>query len=747
MGQPNEHTFFISKQGKDTWTGRLAEPNSEGTDGPFASFDACRDALRALKEGGELGTAGATVSVRAGTYTLTQGLRLSDRDSGTKEGPIVWRAYPGEKVVLSGGMFVDDFSPVTDAAVRTKLAPNAVENILVADLAALGLTDYGEIEQRGRPGLELFFRNKRMQIARWPNEGWLRIADVPQSGDSLYKEGLAREKRYDDVPAGRHYGRISYAEDRPNSWSREKDIYVHGYWTFDWSDSYQRVQSIDTTLLEITIQPSHHHYGYTKNQRYYFLNILEELDRPGEWYLDRLNGLIYLWPPEKVDPGSVSVSVLGDPMVTLTDAAHIAFLRFTFTCARGPGIVITGGNDNLVAGCSFTNLGDQAVTIDGGTNNGVRGCDINDVALGAIVLRGGDRRTLTPAGNFATNNHIHHFSQWLRTGKRAVRISGVGNIISHNLIHDAPFEAIYLMGNDHLIEYNEIHSVTQETGDAGALHTGRDWTWQGNVIRFNYFHHLIGPGLHGVTGVYLDDFASGFHVHGNVFYRAGRSTQIGGGRDNIVENNIYVEGSPSIHIDARGLGWAGYYFDGSRPELFTKMDEMQYSRPPYSERYPELLDIYDGEPAVPKNNRIRRNISYGGRWMDIYDFNAFDFSVVDVRDNVIADSILIRRREPQAGGWDPYYLNIDLVEGYEFLTLKDSAATSLLRGNDLLESKPDILEVTSAGPLLRYGADLDMVGFERIPLESIGLQLGPYRRHLPDRTGGRARPSTLKRDR
>ena len=732
-GESSESTFFVSTRGSDIWSGRLAEPNEEGTDGPFASFEACRDALRSLKESGRLDAAGAIVSVRGGTYRMTGELTLTEKDSGTEEGPVVWRAYPGERVILDGGLTVDNFMPVTEPAVRARLTPEGRGRIVVADLRSLGLIDYGRIEQRGRPGLELFFQNKRMQIARWPNDGWLRVADVPQSGDSLYGEGLAREKRYDGVPAGRHYGRISYGERRPNSWSLENDIYLHGYWTFDWSDSYQRIESIDTTLSEITIEPPHHHYGYTKNQRYYFLNILEELDRPGEWYLDRDNGLVYFWPPEKIVPGSVSVSVLSDPMVTLTNSTHIAFLRFTFACTQGQGIVITGGKDNLVAECTFANLGDQALTIDGGSNNGVRGCDIYDVALGAVVLGGGDRRTLTPAGNFAINNHIHHFSQWLRTGKRAVRISGVGNIVSHNLIHDAPFEAIYLMGNDHLVEYNEIHSITQETGDAGALHTGRDWTWRGNVIRYNYFHHLLGPGLHGVMGVYLDDFACGFHVYGNVFYRAGRSTLIGGGRDNIVENNVYVECSPSIHIDARGLGWAGYYFDGSRPELFTKMDEMRYSEAPYSERYPELLKMYDGDPAVPANNIIRRNISYGGRWMDIYDFNAFDFSVVHVRDNLIADSILIRRRETGAKGWDPYYLNIDLIEGYEFLTLGDSAAAALLRGNYLLESKPEILDVTPTGPHLRYTPECDALQFEKIPVEEIGLQIGPYRRELPER--------------
>ena len=224
-----------------------------------------------------------------------------------------------------------------------------------------------------------------------------------------------------------------------------------------------------------------------------------------------------------------------------------------------------------------------------------------------------------------------------------------------------------MRGNDHLIEFNEVYRVCQETGDAGALHTGRDWTWRGNVIRYNYFHHLLRPGLHGVMGVYLDDWASGFTVFGNVFYRSGRSAMIGGGPDNTIENNVFVECKPSVHFDARGLGWASYYFDGTYPELFEYLKEMNYHDAPYSKRYPELLTLDKGSPALPMNNRIIRNVSYGGRWLDVYDYNAFDFSIVTMRDNVIADSLICRRLLKDYKGWDPYYLDIDTKDGYVLL--------------------------------------------------------------------------------
>ena len=52
--------------------------------------------------------------------------------------------------------------------------------------------------------------------------------------------------------------------------------------------------------------------------------------------------------------------------------------------------------------------------------------------------------------------------------------------------------AIVFGGNEHLIEFNEIHDVCHESNDAGAIYGGRDWTMRGTVIRYNYFHDISG---------------------------------------------------------------------------------------------------------------------------------------------------------------------------------------------------------------------------------------------------------------
>ncbi len=594
--------FFVAADGSDRNPGTRAKP--------FLTLERAREAIRKVKQAGQL-PGPVTVWIRGGTYHRRATFSLTAQDSGTKDCPIAYRAYRREQVVLTGGREVTGFKPVKDPAVLTLLEAGTRGKVLCADLKAQGITNFGELKPRGfgRPeyaaGLELFFQGKPMTLARWPNEGWAKIAGVPESG-----------------------GKFNYEGDRPNRWANADDVWVHGYWTWDWAESYEKVESIDTQAKVIATREPHGVYGYSAGKRYYALNLLEELDAPGEWYLDRKTGVLYFWPPEAVAEGDVVVSLLEQPLVSMADTSYVTLRGLTFECVRGTAIEVKGGAHSLIAECTVRNVGTTGIIIGGGTHNGVSGCHVYQLGDGAVSLSGGDRMTLTAGSNYVIKSEIHDFSRWVRTYRPAVAINGVGDRIANNLIYDAPHSAIILGGNEHLIEFNEIHHVCMETSDAGAFYMGRDVTQRGNVVRYNYFHHL---GHRDVQSVYLDDCTAGTFVYGNVCYKGARGVLLGGGRDNIIENNVFVECNPAVHVDARGMGWASFWFDGRDNTLMDRLKAVNYTQPPYSVRYPQLLTWLEDEPAVPKGNKIERNICVGGRWLDLYDGLAEE--IVTVRDN------------------------------------------------------------------------------------------------------------------
>ena len=141
------------------------------------------------------------------------------------------------------------------------------------------------------------------------------------------------------------------------------------------------------------------------------------------------------------------------------------------------------------------------------------------------------------------------------------------------------------------------------------------------MIRYNYFHDLHGvegqEGWNEVMAIYLDDWSSGATIFGNIFNKAGRTVMIGGGRDNLVENNIIIDGAPAIHVDARGKGWAKYYFDGSNNTLFERLEAIKPKEIPYSEHYFCLADIPNENPSLPIGNKIINNIGSGGKWVEL----------------------------------------------------------------------------------------------------------------------------------
>jgi hypothetical protein len=616
--------LYVSPVGSDANAGTRGKP--------FATLERARGEARRLRQDGKPPKGGVTIWLRGGEYLRTNAFELAAADSGTPDAPIVWRTRPGEAVRLMGGRRLHGLEPVIDPAILARLPEAARAHVRQADLKTLGIIDFGQMRSRGfgRPltpaHCELFFGGRPMTLVRWPNEGeWERIAGYPETGAGKDEHG---------GQVGKLEEGFTYSGDRPRRWKDTSDLWVHGYWSWDWANSCERVASIDLDRRLIKTASPYGLYSFRQGQRFYFLNVLEELDQPGEWFLDRKTGVLYFWPPDD-NPGPSDVqapeilfSLLAEPLLKLTDVSHVTFRGLLLEATRGSAVQIRGGASNLIAGCLIRNIGNYGVTIEGGTGHGVLSCDIFDTGDGGVSLDGGDRRTLRPGGHFVENCHFARQGRWSKCYVPAVLMGGVGQRASHNLIHDHPHCTILFNGNDHLIEFNEIHHNALETGDVGAIYTGRDYTYRGNRIRYNFVHDTGGVGM-GSMGVYMDDCVSGTEIFGNVFYRVHRAAFLGGGRDHQVLNNIFVDCDYAVELDGRGLDpspvWHGMVDQTMRQSL-AKM-------PPalYRERYPALksLDQYYGPPAgparagadfkgvPPENNVVARNICVG-KWLKEY---------------------------------------------------------------------------------------------------------------------------------
>jgi len=632
---------------------------------------------------------------------------------------VTWSAFEGETVRLTGGVPLASLSVLTDPATLIRLAPSARGKVLVADLRSQGITRFGVPPDR----LNLFFRETRMHVARYPDSGWARIGTVPvieghilNPGDPLVlKEG---------IPAGRHSGMFHYGGDRPSRWAASHDIWMHGYFSWDWRDDYQKIARIDTVAHLIYPEPPHHHYGYQKGQRFCFINVLEELNAPGEWVIDPEKGLMYFWPPAAPVPGDVVISMLKEPMLLIDGASNVRIEGLTFECSRARAVMIRGGSENMVAGCTFRNIdNDTCVVIDGGRHNGARSCDISDVGSTGIRIGGGDRKTLTPGGNYAINNHIRRFACILGAFNGGIYLEGVGDTVSHNRIHDAPFSGIQYYGNDHLIEFNELYDLAHESGDVGGINTGADYSEMGTTIRYNYIHDMHGPGEGGVRGIYLDLPGSNTTIFGNVIAGVDIGVFFNSGRDNLVENNVFYDCHPAIGI----YRWPfkEYFRPGGGWRIYEKLHEIRYTEPPYSAHYPLLpryLDPVDlGEPF---GHIVRHNVSAGGTWLDLSE--GMTLSNVTVENNVAGDSMLVVFTKKWTPDYDPYHI------GYSSTHPRgDSAMVSalVLRGNVIAD--PGFADPVHGNFRLPAGSPAWRAGFREIPFDSIGLEVDEFRRAIP----------------
>ena len=434
----------------------------------------------------------------------------------------------------------------------------------------------------------------------------LVLSRYPKNGNFLTMSGFPDPQGNGDQTWGRMEEGFFYSDDRPKSWRRQSGLGVFGYWAYDWAPTHEAVDIFDAGRCFVKNLAPYGVYRYNIGQRFCFTNVIDEMTEPGEYSIDYDASVIRFIPPEGTDPlkSEIIVSVTDHPLIDISDAEDVRLEGFSIGFCRGTAVTIKNSRNVTVTGCEMTGIGNRAMNIDGSNGVTISRCHIHDTGDGGVQIWSGDRASLERAEITVENCHLHDISKWDTCYEPPIRLYGVGLTARCNKIHDCPHSAVLFGGNYISIVDNEIYRCVMETGDAGAIYGGRDYTFRGNEVSRNFIHHIGTRVGYGTMAIYNDDCLSGTVMRDNVIFKVQRGCFLGGGRDFVVDGNIFIDCHPAIELDGRGASEIPQWHravSGVLKDNFYKIPGGATGADPlYLTRWPELKDIDDYYKSTPE---------------------------------------------------------------------------------------------------------------------------------------------------
>ena len=569
---------------------------------PGCNLRRLRDEIRAKRraDGSRV-----TVTFADGVYAFTNGVELTEKDRN-----ITFRAQnPGKVTFVSGfaarggdAKPLDAASPIAKrlpegaaAQVRVLKVPDGIATLFASNVTGsvtmgaeddFSLTDHSGLTQKGTHGPMFSVDSHLMWHARWPNDGVFHTVTKEN-----YVHGDSIPKVVNGVPVTNANGKaemvaannvIRLPNARAKNWNlTDRPAFAYGFIMggCPYANTSKRLLGFTN---EGDLEIAKGWGAVVPGGRMWFMNILEELDAPGEWCFEPSLGSILFIPPKdglKAD----SVLAVGHVRESLFDITgsgiSIEGIDFTGKIAY-PVVRIDQGRGNRVLGCRFRGLDRYAMWV-GGRDSLVQSCDFSEIVDTGICLRGGDANSGDWGNNAVDNCHFSYCclrrEGWAAGG---VTVAGARNRVSHCEIHDFIEQGLVCKGVGHLVEYNHVYNTASEFGDGSAVYCGGLDNY-GNVFRYND----IGSAPGYVNGLYLDDMSSGNEVYGNIFRNFGYyGVFLGGGRDNVISNNIITAGWGGIHLDNRGLTWPAWKNAQTAYDNLRK--KYRFTEGPLAEAYP-----------------------------------------------------------------------------------------------------------------------------------------------------------------
>lgn len=634
--------IFVSTVGDDSGDGSEEEP--------LRTLEKAIDVANEMREDSDKLI---EILLREGTYSVTNTIKIIN--SQKDDSLLKISAYQDEKVTINAGvdiplsaMNIAD-SDFTNAIIDK---PNA-GSVLQYNLKDAQIEDFGKISLRGHlisdekeAQAELSLNGEVQKLAGWPNgeyTGLIKPIDSNEYGKRT-KSGIANGCSF----------KVNY--DRPSQWSKPEQAWLSGTIGPNYEFDYYPVSRFDSKEKRVYLSRGALEKYYTEPY-YRFENVPEELDEPGEYYIDRQSGMLYFYPPEDAPKDSVLTITMSTPtldvsrkapnsMFRIENSKNIVFENLIFKGGRGSAI--TGKNNSNIKfiNCEINSFGENGIRFDASTDITISDCKIHDVGQdGILFVSCGNYQTLSPSNIVVSNNDIYNFARLERSYKTGIDFGYrcVGATAANNHIHNGPHAGMIFYGVNNDIYGNEFDHLVTEFSDMDALYCNNSsYPWErGNKIHNNYFHDIGKSSMNGrhqinVRAIRTDNRGCGLNIYENLFYNIGDGGNGNGnngigaitaeGTRNRIFNNLFVDCNeayfntlqykeietaddgtlyPDTIINSSGVEVANTINGAKVADLKKQMEKYL---PVYGKQFPELYNYFYEHPNMSKTNEFKNNM-------------------------------------------------------------------------------------------------------------------------------------------
>lgn len=634
--------IFVSTVGDDSGDGSEEEP--------LRTLEKAIDVANEMREDSDKLI---EILLREGTYSVTNTIKIINSQ---KDDPLLKiSAYQDEKVTINAGVDI----PLSAMSIADSDFTNAIidkpnaGSVLQYNLKDAQIEDLGEISLRGHlisdekeAQAELSLNGEVQKLAGWPNgeyTGLIKPTDSNEYGKRT-KSGIANGCSF----------QVNY--DRPSQWSKPEQAWLSGTIGPNYEFDYYPVSRFDSEEKRVYLSRGALEKYYTEPY-YRFENVPEELDEPGEYYIDRQSGMLYFYPPEDTPKDSVLTITMSTPtldvsgkapnsMFRIENSKNIVFENLIFKGGRGSAI--TGKNNSNIQfiNCEINSFGENGIRFDASTDIKISDCKIHDVGQdGILFVSCGNYKTLSPSNIVVSNNDIYNFARLERSYKTGIDFGYrcVGATAANNHIHNGPHAGMIFYGVNNDIYGNEFDNLVTEFSDMDALYCNNsNYPWErGNKIHNNYFHDIGKSSMNGrhqinVRAIRTDNRGCGLNIYENLFYNIGDGGNGNGnngigaitaeGTRNRIFNNLFVDCNeayfntlqykeietaddgtlyPDTIINSYGVEVANT-INGAKVADLKK--QMENYLPVYGKQFPELYNYFYEHPNMSKTNEFKNNM-------------------------------------------------------------------------------------------------------------------------------------------